>query len=55
VGFAGELATKYGITGWNTGDAYEAALRCFHSRLENKGGVGDPEDKKIMEHVKSFF
>ena len=22
IGFAGELATKYGITGWNIGDAY---------------------------------
>jgi putative DNA primase/helicase len=55
VGFAGELATKYGVTGWNIGDAYEAALKCFHSWLEDKGGAGNQEDKKIMEHVRSFF
>ncbi|MDR0677916.1 MAG: hypothetical protein LBF44_00055 [Holosporaceae bacterium] len=55
VGFAGELATRYGITGWNIGDSREAALKCFHSWLEDKGGVGDREDKKIMEQVKAFF
>jgi uncharacterized protein (DUF927 family) len=55
VGFAGELATRYGITNWNIGDAYEASLRCFNSWLEDKGGVGDQEDKKILEQVKSFF
>jgi putative DNA primase/helicase len=55
IGFACELATKYGITNWNIGDAYEAALKCFNSWLEDKGGAGNQEDKKIIEQVKLFF
>jgi putative DNA primase/helicase len=55
VGFAGELATKYGITGWNSGDSYDAALKCFNSWLEEKEGVGDDENKRILNQVKAFF
>jgi putative DNA primase/helicase len=31
VGFAGELAAKYDITGWAEGISYNAALKCFNS------------------------
>jgi putative DNA primase/helicase len=55
VGFAGELATQYGVTGWNFGDSYSAALKCFHSWLEEKEGVGDDENKRILDQVKAFF
>ncbi len=55
VGFAGELATKYGITGWKEGALYHAALKCFHAWLEEKGGVGDDENKQILEQAKGFF
>ena len=55
IGFAGELATKYGITGWNAGDALSASLQCFRSWLENKGGTGNLESKKILEQVKFFL
>lgn len=55
VGFAGELATKYGITGWQEGASYDAALKCFHAWLEEKGGVGDDENKQILEQAKGFF
>ena len=55
VGFAGELATKYGITGWLPGEAYKAALICFQSWLQEKGGVGDLEEKRLIEQTLSFF
>jgi putative DNA primase/helicase len=55
VGFAGELAIKYGVVNWKTGDSYAAALKCFNAWLDEKEGVGDDEDKQILCHVKAFF
>ena len=55
IAFAGELATRYGITGWNTGDALDASLKCYQSWLDNKGGIGNLESKKILEQVKFFL
>ena len=55
VGFAGEQATKYGITGWASGEAYRSAVTCFQAWLKEKGGVGDLEEKRLMEQVLCFF
>ena len=55
VGFAGELAIKYGVICWKPNTAYQAAVACFNSWLEDKEGVGDDENRQIFEHVKSFF
>lgn len=55
VGFAGELATRYSLTGWLPGKAYQSALACFQSWLKEKGGVGDLEEKRLMEQVLAFF
>jgi putative DNA primase/helicase len=55
VGFAGELATKYGLTGWNSGESYEAAVKCFNDWLRIKGGVGNFEDKRLMDQTRAFF
>ena len=55
VGFAGELAIKYGILNFPQGTSRRAAISCFNSWLEDKEGVGDDENKQILEHVKSFF
>jgi len=55
VGFAGELAIKYGVVCWKSGTSYNAAVACFNSWLEDKEGVGDDENRQILEHVKSFF
>ncbi|MTD33444.1 hypothetical protein [Paludibacterium denitrificans] len=39
VAFAGELATRYGVTGWQAGEAFRAARRCFREWLaENNTG-----------------
>lgn len=55
VGFAGELASQYGLTGWLPGEAYKAALTCFNAWLKDKGGVGDLEEKRLMEQARAFF
>lgn len=55
VGFAGELAIKYGVVCWKPGTAYQAAVACFNSWLDDKDGVGDDENHQILEQVKSFF
>lgn len=46
VAAAGELATKVGLTGWNTGEAYEAAITCFKSWYEYMLTV-DPTAKAV--------
>ncbi|MDR0580868.1 MAG: DUF927 domain-containing protein [Holosporaceae bacterium] len=53
--FAGELATKYGITGWDPRDSYRAAMACFASWLEKKGGAGNHEEKAIIGQLQLFL
>lgn len=55
VGFAGELAIKYGVLCLPQGTSRWSAITCFNSWLEDKEGVGDDENKQILEHVKGFF
>lgn len=55
VGFAGELAIKYGIVCWSPDTAYQAAVSCFNSWLEDKEGVGDDENRQILEQARSFL
>lgn len=55
VGFAGELAIKYGIICWKSDAAYQAAVACFNSWLEDKEGVGDDENRQIINQVKYLF
>lgn len=55
VGFAGELAIKYGVVCWKPETSYNSAVACFNSWLEDKDGVGDDETRQIIDQVKSFF
>jgi uncharacterized protein (DUF927 family) len=55
VAQAGELATLYGLTGWNAGEALESAKRCFLSWLDSFGGAGNREARSILTQVKAFF
>jgi uncharacterized protein (DUF927 family) len=50
-GFAGELATCHGITGWPVGEALAAALKCFNDWLEDKGGIGNQEEKQMLAQL----
>lgn len=53
VGVAGELATDYGITGWNSGDAMQSALLCFDQWRDHRG-VGDIEPQRVKNAVQAY-
>jgi putative DNA primase/helicase len=55
VGVAGELATCAGITGWETGEATQAARTCFAAWLDGRGGAGNVEHNSILRQVSGFF
>ena len=54
IGMAGELATEYGVTGWQPGAAIQAAAEGF--RLwQSARGQGNDERRQIMERVSAFI
>ena len=55
VAVAGELATHYGLTGWSSGEAINAARKCFVVWLESFGSMGNREDRAILSQVRAFF
>jgi len=56
IAMAGEIATGYGLTGWDEREALEAAGECFKSWKESRGiGNGNAERKKIAEQVSDFI
>lgn len=55
VAYAGELATKFGITGWNKGEAIKAAIRCFNDWLSESGGAMGADDKVLFAQVSSYL
>lgn len=55
VGVAGELATRYGLTGWDFGEAESAAKACFNAWLDSRGGAGNQEVSAILSQVRAFF
>jgi len=52
---AGELATHYGLTGWNEGEAFNAAKTCFTAWLDGFGGTDNRERRRLLEQVRAFF
>ena len=55
VGAAGELATKWGLTGWQPGEALQAARTCFDAWLSRRGGQGNQEEKAMLRQVREFI
>lgn len=55
VAYAGEYATANGLTGWQENEAAHACASCLKDWLTARGGVGNQEDKQILEQVKYFF
>jgi putative DNA primase/helicase len=55
VGAAGEIATAWGITGWQLGEATQAANTCFHAWLAQRGGGGNQETAAMLAQVRQFF
>jgi putative DNA primase/helicase len=55
IAVAGELATRYGITGWQPHEAERAARVCFKAWLEWRGGISDQERITVLSQIRSFL
>jgi hypothetical protein len=55
VAVAGELATEAGLTGWAQGEVSTAAAHCLRDWIEAFGGIGNHEERAILEHVRAFI
>ncbi|WP_316666548.1 DUF927 domain-containing protein [Ralstonia psammae] len=55
VAVAGELATHYGLTGWEEGESERAAKTCFMAWLDTFGGAGNREERAVLAQVRAFF
>ena len=55
VASAGELASHYGLTGWQHGEATNAARKCFVAWLDSFGGTGNREERAMLDQVRAFF
>ncbi|RUR15820.1 DUF927 domain-containing protein [Legionella sp. km535] len=54
IALAGELATEYGLTGWEKGEAQKAAITAFQSWKEYRGS-GKTEDRQILQGIYNFI
>lgn len=54
IGFAGELATSFGITGWNEGEATEAARRALQSWIDRRGTAGTWDEEAAIRQIVAF-
>lgn len=54
VGFAGELASQWQITGWSRGESMDAASRCFKDWLAGFG-EGNREEHTMIAQVRRFL
>ncbi len=55
IAAGGELATNWGITGWQPGEAMQAGITCFKAWLQAFGGEGNREERAMIEQVGHFL
>lgn len=55
IAAAGELAEKWGLTGWPPGAARDAALDVIGLWLEGRGGGGPAEAREAVDRVRAFI
>jgi uncharacterized protein (DUF927 family) len=55
VAAAGELATRFGVTGWDEGDAKRAAEACFQAWLKERGGTKSMDLDAAVRQVQAFI
>jgi uncharacterized protein (DUF927 family) len=55
VAAAGELASKWGVTGWQPGEATNAAAKCFTACLDQRGGADSLEALRAVNQVRAFL
>ena len=47
IGVAGELATEWGLTGWQTAEPIGAAERCFQEWAKARGTTGSSDSERL--------
>ena len=52
---AGELATEWNLTGWQSGEAITSTRKCLDAWLAERGGVENKEGAKLLKQVRAFF
>jgi uncharacterized protein (DUF927 family) len=55
VAMAGEMASRYRLTGWAPGEAVAAVGKCFGCWLDTFGGTGNREKRTLLSQVRAFF
>ncbi len=55
VAAAGELATQWGVTGWQQWEAMKAAITCFKAWLDGYGGETNKEERDMLAQVRRFL
>jgi uncharacterized protein (DUF927 family) len=55
VAAAGELATRWQLTGWQEGETFSAVQSCFNAWLSRRGTVGQGEVEQLISQVREFF
>lgn len=55
IAAGGELASRFGVTGWPEGEAIEAAGRCFNDWIAERGSAGDAEEAAMLAQIEEFF
>lgn len=55
VAAAGEIASSYGLTGWQAGKAITSAKTCFTAWLDARGGIETTEEMQMLAQVRRFI
>ncbi len=55
VAAAGELATQWGVTGWQPGESMTAAMTCFKAWVDGYGGQENKEERDMLAQVRRFL
>ena len=55
IAAAGELATEFGATPWDAGEATAAAAEIFEQWLSGRGGANPHEERQAVEQVRLFI
>jgi putative DNA primase/helicase len=55
IAMAGEIATEYGLTGWQEGAAIQAASIALMTWQNSRAGGGNDEKRQILEKVSAFI
>ncbi|MDP3426132.1 MAG: hypothetical protein Q8S17_01970 [Humidesulfovibrio sp.] len=55
VAAAGELGVSFGVLPWPTGEASRAAATCFKAWVDQRGGIGTTEMKRLDLYKRGCF